>query len=185
MSDDYEERIREDWYYTYKAWDAADDRRRLERQSEITRLGAEGARLEREIERSEQETELQEWIDRFLLNKKQALDRIDLISAVLVPLSHKTEWRQELDRIDPCHPEAKLELESLLAKVRTFKSASIERDKWGTQMEPLPFLASLRDEKLKRKIEEARVSCLKSGLEPIESSLKLLVRLCEAVRRYL
>lgn len=39
MSDDYEERIRQDRYYTYKAWDTADDRRRLERQNEITRLG--------------------------------------------------------------------------------------------------------------------------------------------------
>jgi hypothetical protein len=62
MSDDHEERIREDWYYTYKAWDAADDKRSLERQNEITRLGAEGARLEREIERSERARELQEWI---------------------------------------------------------------------------------------------------------------------------
>lgn len=106
------------------------------------------------------------------------------MSAILVPLTHKTEWRQQLDQIDPGNPEAKLELESLLAKVRTFKSASIEGDEWGIHMEPLPFLDSLRDEKLKRKIEEARVSCLKSGLERIESSLKLLVSVCEAVQRY-
>ena len=26
MNDDYEERVRQDWYYTYKTWDAADAR---------------------------------------------------------------------------------------------------------------------------------------------------------------
>jgi hypothetical protein len=60
------------WYYTYKAWDAAGDRRRLERQNEITRLGVEGARLEKEIQRSERARRLQEWIDKFLLNKRHA-----------------------------------------------------------------------------------------------------------------
>lgn len=47
VSDDYEERIREDWRYTYRAWDAADDRRRFEREQDSIRLGFESARLVR------------------------------------------------------------------------------------------------------------------------------------------
>ena len=78
--------------------------------------------------------------------------------------------------------EAKLQLENLLAKVRTLKSTAIEGEKWVIHLESQPFPDSPRDEKLKRKIDEIRLSCLKSGLEVIESSLKLLVCLCESVQ---
>jgi len=171
MSHDHEERALD---YTRKASAPA---------NEIALIGAEAAWLQPDMEPSEWAGELQEWIDRFLLNKEHALTSIDSISAFWVPLSRKTEWHQELDAIDPCDAEAKLELESLVAKVRTLRSAASEGQKWGLHMGSVPFLDSVHDENLKRKIGETWLSCLKSGLEVIESFLKLLVSLCEAVQR--
>jgi hypothetical protein len=182
MNDDYEERVRQDWYYTYKTWDAADDRRRLERENETSRLGIEGTRLGRAIGRSERVRELQERIDRFLLNKKNALCQIDVFDASVVPVSDKIEWRQQLERIDARSPEAKLELESLLAKVRTFRSAWIEAEKFRTAIESR-HLDPLQAEQ-KRRGEKTRNDCLISSLKAMESSLNLLVTLCEAVQRY-
>jgi hypothetical protein len=100
MSHDHEERV---LHYICKATAPA---------NEIALMGAEGARLERDIEPSERAGELQEWIDRFLLEKEHALNSIDSISAFWVPLSRKTEWHQELDAIDPRDAQAKLELQS-------------------------------------------------------------------------
>ena len=151
--------------------------------NEIALMGVEDTRPELNNERIEQAGELQEWIDGFLLNKEHALNSIDSIGAFWVPLNRKTEWHQELDAINPRDAEAKLDLESLVAKVRTLKSAATEGQKWGIHVESVPLLDSVRDEEQKRKIDETRVYCLKSGLEEIESSLKLLVSLCEAVQR--
>ena len=185
MSDDHEERIREDWYYTYKAWDAADDKCSLERQNEITRLGAEGARLEREIERSERARELQEWIDRFLLNKKYALREIDGLDGSAVPVSDKTEWHQELDRINPRNPVAKLQVESLLAKVSTFKSAWIEAEKIRVAIESQVRSRYFDPIQLEQKhsAEQARNDCVRSSLQLVESSLNVLVSVCGVVQR--
>ena len=182
MSDDYEEEGSSGWYYPSKACAIPDGRRRLAWQNGITCTAAEGAWPEREVQRNQQARELQDWIDEFLLNREHALNSIDSISTYLVPSRHKAEWHQELDRIDPRDAEAKLQLENLLAKVRTLKSAAIEGEKWVTHMESQVFPDSQRDETLKRKIDETRLSCLKSGLEVIESSLKLLVCLCESVQ---
>ena len=179
MNDNYEEKGGADRYGT-KTF--AIPERRLGRQNRITCAAAESAQLERVVKRSEWDRELQCWIDGFILNREHALNTIDSISAYLVPSSHKTEWHQELDRIDPRDAEAKLQLENLLAKVRTLKSTAIEGEKWVIHLESQPFPNSPRDEKLKRKIDEIRLSCLKSGLEVIESSLKLLVSLCESVQ---
>ena len=181
MNEDHEEKGGADWYCT-KTFATPDEGCRLAGQNRITRTVAEGARPEREVKRSEPARELQGWIDGFLLNREHALNSIDSISAYLVPSSHKTEWHQQLDRIDPRDAEAKLQLENLLAKVRTLKSTAIEGEKWVIHLESQPFPDSPRDEKLKRKIDEIRLSCLKSGLEVIESSLKLLVCLCESVQ---
>lgn len=184
MSDDYEERTREDWFYTYKAWDAAHDRRRAEREHEITRLGVEGARLGREIGRSERARELQEWIDRFLLNKKHELAHIEGLDASVVRVSAKTEWRQQLDRIDPRAPQAKLELEDLLRKVRTFKVAWIEAEKIRIAIESRHLESRLWDptrEEQRRRGEKVRRDYLESVVELIESSLKVLVSICEVI----
>ena len=203
MSDDYEERIREDWYYTYKAWDAADDRRRAEREHEITRLGVEGARLGRETYRSEGARQLQEPLDRFFLNKKHALNQIDGLDALgasPVPLSTKTWWLHQLEAIDPRNPKAKVELESLLGWIKAFKSCWIEADVRASPVLEDPFraasqkrrfnrytlplnLQALQDEEQKRGSEKVRNDYLKATLESIESSLKLLDTLCEAVQR--
>ena len=181
MSDDHEERGGADWYCT-KTFATPDEGCRLARQNRITCTVAEGARPEREVKRSERARELQGWIDGFLLNREHALNSIDSMSAYLVPPCHKTEWHQQLDQIDPRDAEAELQLENLLAKVRTLKSTAIEGEKWVLHLESKPFPDSPRDEKLKRKIDEIRLSCLKSGLEVIESSLKLLVCLCESAQ---
>lgn len=182
MSDDYEEKGSADWYYPNKACAIPDERRRLARQNGVTCTAAEVASPEREVKQSERARELQDWIDGFLLSREHALNSIDSISAYLVPSRHKAEWHEELDRVDPRDAEAKVQLENLLAKVRTLKSAAIEGEKWVIHMESQPFPDSQRDEKLKRKIDEIRLSCLKSGLEVIESSLKLLVCLCESAQ---
>ena len=176
MNDDNEEKGGPDWYST-KTFAIPDEGCCLAQQNGVTCAASEGARPEREGAR-----ELRGWIDGFLLNREHALNSIDSISAYLVPSSHKTEWHQQLGRIDPRDAEAKLQLENLLAKVRTLKSAAIEEEKWVIQLESQPFPDSPRDEKLKRKIDEIRLSCLKSGLEVIESSLKLLVCLCKSVQ---
>jgi len=181
MNDDHEEKGGADWYCT-KTFATPGKGYRLARPNRITCTATEGARAEREVMRSERARDLQGWIDGFLLNRENALSSIDSISAYLVPSNHKTEWRQQLDRIDPRDAEAKLQLENLLAKVRTLKSTAIEGEKWIIHPESKPFPDSPRDEKLKRKIDEIRLSCLKSGLEVIESSLKLLVCLCESVQ---
>ena len=183
MNDDHEEKDGADWYCTKTfAFATPDEGYRLARQNRITCTAAEGARPEREVKRSERARELQGWIDGFLLSREHALNSIDSISAYLVPSSHKTEWHRQLDRIDPRDVEAKLQLENLLAKVRTLKSTAIEGEKLVIHLQSQPFADSPRDEKLKRKIDEIRLSCLKSGLEVIESSLKLLVCLCESVQ---
>ena len=181
MNDDHEEKGGADWYST-KTFAIPDEGCCLAQQHRITWTAAEGARPEREVKWSEQARELQGWIDGFLLNREHALNGIDSISPYLVPSSHKTEWYQQLDRIDPRDAEAKLQLESLLAKVRTLKSTAIEGEKLVIHLQSQPFADSPRDEKLKSKIDEIRLSCLKSGLEVIESSLKLLVCLCESVQ---
>jgi hypothetical protein len=182
MSDDYEDRIREDWRYTYKVWDAADDQRRLEREHEITRHSAEGARLDREIERAKQAQRLKELSDTFQQKKKRLVDRLDRIDTSVVPISDKTEWRQELERIDVHAPAAKLELETLLEKVRIFKSTWPEVQQFRVSIE-FPHLRGLLGEELKRKIQEAQEHTLKSVVSSIESSLEQLVSLCEEVKR--
>ena len=128
MSDDYEERISEYWDHVYKTWDAADNRRFLDQRHEITRLGIEGSMLGGEIERSERTRELQKGIDFYLHQKKFTLRQIENVDDGIDPISDKSDWSQQLDRIDPRRRQARLELENLANKVRAFKTAWIKAE---------------------------------------------------------
>ncbi|HEX3494138.1 MAG TPA: hypothetical protein VHT48_01995 [Methylocella sp.] len=170
MGDDREERIRDDWYHTYKSWDAADDRRRVERENQITRLGLEGARLGREIERTEQASQLKKCIDDFQKYKQNTLLHIDGIEDDLWVSENKIEWRQRLETIDARLPGAERELKSVLENVMAFK-------RFRSSYDPGKRLRDVRDMVKERLME--------SSLNLIESSLNLLIERCQAIRKYM
>jgi hypothetical protein len=219
MSDYREQGIQDYWRHTYDAWDRADNARIAERDSQITRLNIESAALGRELEarqrrerearlereRKERSTRLEESIETFRQQKKKALEAIGSSATTAEWASAQAEWRHELERIDPCRPEAKSALDGLLVKVRAFTSGFLEgafgrrllgidigagRAKsptwspatgwvgapWLVPPTAIPLLPS----------EEQPISfqgrSLQSSLEDIESSLKPLVALCGAVQ---
>ncbi|MGH6843796.1 MAG: hypothetical protein ACRECU_03545 [Methylocella sp.] len=187
MGDDREERIRDDWYRTYKSWDHADDRRRVERENQITRLGLEGARLGREIERAEQASRLKERIADFLRYKKDALRNID---GAWVAADKKSEWYRHLETIDARTQGAESELTNLLESVRAYGRAWSSN---GLQWPEGPVFnhepRSWAQDPWKRleglKVEVTFRESTKTGLNSLESSLNLLIERCQAAHKYM
>ena len=56
------------------------------------------------------------------------LRQIENVDDGIDPISDKSDWSQQLDRIDPRRRQARLELENLANKVRAFKTAWIKAE---------------------------------------------------------